>query len=104
VNKRTEMAYLLRTGQEVEAAAAPYDPGSLDRIWAVAAHQGLVSPTPPLPAHQPARIAVRAVVRWRRFALIVAIIGMLALAGSAVLWQHVNSGRQLINTDIPNGP
>lgn len=102
MNKRTELALLLRAGQQIEAQTPPSNASrGLDRIWSAAARDGLVSPAPPCVPYPPPYPAPSS-PSWR-IALIAVIIAALAVAGSVVVWQHVNSGRMLINTEIPSG-
>lgn len=108
--RHAELGLLLRAGQEYEAGSA----APLDRLWSAAAQQGLVaSPTPPTVEQPPAattRHPRRPVARphlvsrrWRQVALIVSIIALLTVAGSVVVWEHLNMGTDLIQNDIPAG-
>jgi hypothetical protein len=109
------LTLLLLAGQEYEAETPPPDgTRPLDRLWSAAAQEGLVSPTPPVverppaPTTGPARQSMAPRRRltnreWRKIALIVAVICLLAAAGSAVVWERANQGQDLINQEIPSG-
>lgn len=108
MNRRTELSHLLLAGQQAEAEAPPVNTArALDRVWSAAAHEGLVSGPPPLgtytqPLLPPPPQPPRRGLDWRQVAVIVMIvIGALVVSGSVILWQHANSGQQLINTEIP---